>query len=270
MHLTHFLRSLLVVFSCCLISSQAATIDFEDISLSGDNTVVAEAFSSGGAEFPGSLQFDCCWTGWILSNSSLNQDLAVSPGALPEDDPLVLEHRSTAYLPPAGPGNNYAVAVLLDSAVNPNTGRTADQTTMTLPAGESVVSLQVANTTWAAHSMIKGDAFTVAFEDDDSFRLSITGYDGENTTGTVDVTLAAGRDIADDWQTISLAELGAATSLQFSLSSTSTSEFGGTNFINTPAYFAIDNVVTAPVPEPNGVALVMIGAVLIQICRRRK
>ena len=60
-----------VIITFCLTASLecglvAGVIDFEDLTLPSDNSAIAEPFTSAGAQFPGSLQFDCCWEGWIL------------------------------------------------------------------------------------------------------------------------------------------------------------------------------------------------------------
>jgi hypothetical protein len=55
-------------------------------------------------------------------------------------------------------------------------------------------------------------------------------------TGTVDFNLATGTHILNTWKCVGLRSLGTVKSLEFSLSSSDTGEFG----MNTPAYFAMD------------------------------
>ncbi|MEM9364816.1 MAG: DUF4465 domain-containing protein [Planctomycetota bacterium] len=115
-------------------------------------------------------------------------------------------------------------------------------------------SLAITNTTYAALSMLNGDAFAKKFggesgDDEDFFRVTITGRDRDGeSTGEIEVFLADYRFenadddfILDDWLTIDLTGLADATSLSFALDSTDVGQFG----MNTPAYFAIDNVTTA-------------------------
>ena len=88
------------------------------------------------------------------------------------------------------------------------------------------------------------------FTDDDWFKLEIVGQDSTGTeTGRVDFYLADFRNgastIIDDWTWINLQGLGdGVKSLAFELSSTDEGMFG----MNTPAYFAMDNL-TIVIPE---------------------
>ena len=112
-------------------------------------------------------------------------------------------------------------------------------------------SLWVTNTTYAALSMLHGDSFAKQFggmsgDDEDFFRLTITGKSGDGTdVGTTEVYLADYRfaDNADDfildhWIKVDLSDLAAAESLEFSLDSSDVGDFG----MNTPAYFAVDSI----------------------------
>ena len=163
-------------------------------------------------------------------------------------------------------GNNYGIA--FEDSFTPVTP------TISVPVGLSVSGLYVTNTTYAYFSMLDGDFFAKKFggasgNDADWFKLTATGFNGVSTTGTADFYLADFRDsnnsndyIVSDWQYFDLSGLGSATTIQFSLSSSDNGTFG----MNTPAYFAIDDV--AAVPEPASLAVLGLGvAVLV---RRRK
>ena len=65
--------------------------------------------------------------------------------------------------------------------------------------------------------------------------------------------------IVDDWSWVDLTSLGAVDKLQFGLSSTDNGFFG----MNTPAYFAMDNMV----PEPATMSLLALGG--LAVLRRR-
>ena len=147
---------------------------------------------------------------------------------------------------------------------------------ITFASDAQVVSLKVANTTYAALSMRDGDAFSKRFggpsgDDPDFFRLTIQGFDAANvSTGSVDFFLADYRfennvldTIIGSFTTLDLSSLGTLRALEFTLSSSDSGPFG----MNTPASFAIDDVVA--VPEPGsalaaGVGLIALGA----WCRR--
>jgi len=233
-------------------TTQARVIDFEDLSLPGADSAVDEVFTSNGAQFPGETVFSCCWQGWIYSNSTLNQDLTVDPGLVPNSDPTQLAQRSTAYIPPSGPPLNYAVASFVDSEVNQITGRTAFQTPILLPPGETVESIMVANTTWAANNIVNGDSFSGPFGPNDEFRLSIIGERQGSEIGTVEFVLAAAGDLVDQWTQVSLTTLHGADTLRFSLASTDTVVIGTTEFLNTPTFFAIDDIVTVSIADFDG------------------
>lgn len=168
----------------------------------------------------------------------------------------------------AGGSANYAVAYGFPGfgSIPP------DPITILLPTGYYPLSIQVTNTTYAALSMLNGDTFAKKFggtsgNDPDFFLLTIKGLDAANQqTGTIDFYLADYRFsdntldyVIDRWTTVDLSSLGPDTvALSFSLSSSDVGPFG----MNTPAYFALDNLVVTPVPEPAcwlaGLALVMI------------
>ena len=124
---------------------------------------------------------------------------------------------------------------------------------------KALASIQITNTTYAALSMLNGDAFGKVFgspndaqgnpdgtNGEDWFRLLIIGKDAQsNTTDTVIFYLADYRFvdnmqdyIINTWETVDLTPLGEVQFLEFELQSTDQGSFG----INTPAYFALDNI----------------------------
>jgi hypothetical protein len=121
-------------------------------------------------------------------------------------------------------------------------------------------SISVANTTYAARSMLEGDAFAKKFggetgSDPDWFMLTIEGFDQQQQSiGTVDFYLADYRFednqldyVVDSWVSVPLHSISEAVELQFSLSSSDVGDFG----MNTPYYFAIDQVASvAQIPQP--------------------
>lgn len=146
-------------------------------------------------------------------------------------------------------------------------------------AGVSPLSISLTNTTYAALSMLNGDGFAKKFggasgNEPDYFTLTITGFDAfDQETGSVDFYLADFRFtnsaedyVVDEWTTVDLTSLGSGvTELAFSLDSSDTGSFG----INTPTYFAFDNLTFTAVPEPATFPLI-IGMVGILIAFRRK
>lgn len=102
------------------------------------------------------------------------------------------------------------------------------------------------NSTYAALSMKNGDGFGKAFsyEDGDWFKLTIIGVDAEGeTTGEVEVYLADFRTsdaggILEEWKFVDLTPLGKVHRINFEMSSSD----GEGMWMNTPAYFCMDNI----------------------------
>lgn len=135
-----------------------------------------------------------------------------------------------------------------------------------VPEGVSLQSMQVTNTTYAYYSMLEGDQFAKKFggndgNDPDWFKLIIYGKDlAEQVIGTIEFYLADFRFadntldyILNSWATVDLTPISSARILEFSLDSSDVGDWG----MNTPAYFALDNIVfhtlgggPEVVPEP--------------------
>lgn len=159
----------------------------------------------------------------------------------------------------------------------------------TLPTGGSIEGMYITNTTYTAVSLLLGDDFTGRpFGGDDGaipdwYKMTAYGTDADGNilmdalgnALAVDYYLADNREgqmfIAKDWHYLDLSALAGAQRLYFNVSGTLTGLFG----LNTPAYFAVDDIhyrlnATA-VPEPSG--LIMGGSavsiLLLAIHRRR-
>ena len=243
----------LAIDSATISESDApTTIGFEDIGA----TIGPESFNngsdlSGGFEL-GPVSLDNSfntdfgsWSGWAISNTTdnvtagfTNQYSAITGGGSLSSD-------------------TYAVA---------NTFGQQPPTITLNDTDESFDSIEVTNTTYAALSLRDGDSFAKKFggvtgDDPDFFLLTIEGIDdaGESV-GTVDFYLADFRFddnsldyIIDQWTTVDVSSLSDAVSLQFALSSSDVGMFG----MNTPAYFAVDNIaLVSATPQPSLTAIV--------------
>lgn len=259
---------LLVILSAATTRLAAAptVVDFADLALpassyyNGSN--LAGDFASHGANFNNvyTPQFSS-WEGWSYSNVTDNTTAGYTNeySAFPGGGAILGGG--------VAPGTNYAVAYD-DGFVIP---------TITFAAPQQVVSVQLTNATYAALSMRDGDGFAKKFggdtgNDPDYFSLTITGLDAANNSlGSVLFYLADYRFannaedyIVNDWTTVNLSSLGSnVKSLTFTLESSDAGPFG----INTPAYFALDNLVL--VPEPSAAMLLLASALGLVSYRRR-
>lgn len=233
-------KMLLAVGVFCIQNTFAQTVvDFEDLTVPGADSAWlgsdgSGGFTSNGVYFENSYdtQYDY-WSGGFIYSNSTN---VTTPG---------FTNDYSAY---TGNGaensSNYAV----------NYGGSIDFTTEKLVSG-----IAITNTTYAALSMLNGDSFGKKFgssmdahgnpdgtNGDDWFRLLIIGKDAQsNVTDTVVFYLADYRfpDTLDDyivntWETVDLTPLGSVQFLEFALESSDVGQFG----MNTPAYFALDNL----------------------------
>lgn len=270
----HFVPALALLACLTARPGQALTIDFEDVGanlpIAGDFFYSGESaydpgdpdatdFSSGGATFNNGFTYfvdGCCWQGWAYSQTTddvnggfANQYSAVTGGG-------------------AGGSDTYAIAFTGGSQT------VSDVVTIVFSHELTVLSAEVTNTTYAWDSMLNGDGFAKQFggvsgDDPDYLLLRITGYDALGaSTGVIDFYLADyrfannGLDyILTDWTNVDLSGLGAVKSLDFALDGSD----AGFGYLNTPSYFALDDLIV--VPEPGSGALLGFG--LAVLARRR-
>ena len=254
----------LMITALALMTTPAladTTADFEDLTFPDGQAYYngadgAGGFESRGIEFNNSYNSSFgTWTGFSYSKKTDT----TTPG---------FTNQYSAFTGGGADGSpNYGVAF--------NSAR--GDARITFPEPRVVQSIDVTNTTYAGLSMQNGDAFAKEFggptgDDPDYFKLTVFGENGAGeTTGSVDFYLADyrfednSRDyIVDDWNEIDLTSLGSnVTGLEFALNSTDVGDFG----MNTPAYFAVDNVTTAPTPSAAGAGLLLLGGLML---RRRK
>jgi hypothetical protein len=252
-------------------STRAVTLDFEDL---GANLPIAgDAFYSGcnspsgpptdfassGATFNNdTLDFGSCfWQGWAYSQTTD----PTTPGF----------GNQYSAIPGSGAGGSATYGVAFTGG---QVGAQGPITRITFASEVSVTGAQITNTTYAALSMQDGDGFAKQFggtsgDDPDYLLLTITGRDAlDAITGSVEFALADYRFadnaldyILTQWTFVDLTGLGPVAALEFSLDSSDQS-FG---FLNTPSYFALDDLQL--VPEPGSAALLAFGLALL--ARRR-
>ena len=254
------MRYTMIVISMLLLAGSALAEDatFEETVLAPDSfyngSDLAGGVGSGGFFFNNLYDTTfLSWEGWSVSNVTDN----TTPGW----------GNQYSAIPGSGAGgsSNYGVS-WVGWNITPSASLGA-------PA-QVLDGAFFTNSTYTYFSMLNGDAFSKKFggatgDDEDWFLLTIEGFNGGASTGTVDFYLADfrfadnGLDyIIDDWTWVDLTRLGAVDKLQFGLTSTDNGVFG----MNTPAYFAMDNLV----PEPATMSLLALSGLAVLRRRNRR
>ena len=238
----------------------ALTATFDDLGLGAESTLngstLSGGYTSGGVFFENN--YDATFDSFTGFAASTTTD-ATTPGF----------GNQFSNITGSGAGGSAGFGLAFD------TGR------IVLPSLQIVLGAEFTNTTYAALSMLNGDAFAKQFggatgEDPDFFRLLIEGVDDSGgSTGVVELMLADYRFadneldfVLDQWIFQDLTSLGLVKELLFSFESSDVSIFGDVEFINTPAYFAIDNMTT--IPEPGTALLLGLGLVWMVSGRREE
>jgi hypothetical protein len=213
-------------------SAQAATIDFEDNSLAPDSYYDPQAavtWSSGGAELNHDWNYGCCWSGFTYSNKSDTTTAGFT------------NDRSAITGDGVGAGqDNYAIGY---------TG--SNDATLSFGSAQTVLGGYFTNATYTYLAMAYGDDGNETpfvkgpFEEGDFLQLTITGLGaGGESLGSLDFLLADGANVLDTWTWFDTSGLGEVHGLDFALSSSDNGLYG----MNTPAYFAMDNLSIVPLP----------------------
>lgn len=232
----------------CLAPATAATITFEELLSTPESfrngSDVAGKFTTGGAELLNSYSPDYggYWSGFAISNTTDN----TTAGYLNE---------SSAFAG-SGAGGSSAYAVSYSDS------------TMKFATSLDLTGLGASftNTTYTALAILNGEGPARAFVTGDWLKLTVTGYLDMVPTSSVEFYLAdfrTGNLLLSDWQHVDFTALGTVNELGFSLSSTDNHPLFG---MNTPAYFAMDNVLA--VPEPSAVCFVFLSGFGL-LARRR-
>jgi Domain of unknown function (DUF4465)/PEP-CTERM motif len=218
-------------------------------------------FTSGGTFFSNSNFGVDGWSGW--SYSDVFDPTTTGPSPFSTD--YLHQFAAITGTAPAGSGN-YGIEFGTGGVIN-------------LPSGTSPVSFEVTNTTYSYLAMTLGDGFATpfTFAAHSFFELKIFGWSelngGGSEVGEVDFFLANYTSPSslpvDVWTLVNLSSLAGAQSLSFDYASSDVGEFG----INTPEYFAMDDLVlSTSVPEPSSamLALTGLGILGLTVAHRRR
>lgn len=241
-------RNTLAVATIALTASvaQAAVIDFDDNALAPDSFYDPAAntvWTSGNASFEHTWNdtFNCCWGNFTYSNRTDTTTAGF------------LNDRSAITGDGFGAGqDNYAIGYTGNGGAS-----------FTFGSAQTVLGGYFTNTTYAYLAMANGDdgndpAFVKGpFGEGDFLQLTVTGLDASGgALGSLDFLLADGANVIDQWTWFDTSALGEVYGLSFALSSSDNGAFG----MNTPAYFAVDNISVVPVPAAVWLFISALGA----------
>jgi hypothetical protein len=251
----------LLLASGASVQAVQSVVDFDDLALEAESRWVGPdpngetveglygpeirgEFASHGVAFGNTVELTYnTWSGFAYSNESDN----TTPGFGNQHSAITGDGRGAG-------ADNYGLAF----AASPIGEGTFDAAalqglpTIAIPFGRSVESLWITNTTYTTFSMRDGDSFAKKFggesgDDLDWFKATAYGIDDEGAVleTSVDFYLADFRSmdntedyIVTDWIEWDLSPLAGAASLHFNFTSSDVGAFG----MNTPAYFAMDDL----------------------------
>lgn len=241
--------------------SYATTVDFEEFELNPDSDLRAVFDDDGQALAQAFFETE----GLMLSNKNAPWGFSggfmistrgdtMTPGFDPTKGEFgeVVNDSSSFAGGGSGDSDHFAIGFGYLDDLNPmDVDQLSNLPHVVLPEDQQIVAAQFTNTTWAGISMQKGDGFAKIFGgtsgvDPDFFRLTIYGSEnGVPLSESVDFFLADYRSedrqedfVLNEWQRVDLTPLSSADRLYFNLDSSDIGDFG----MNTPAYFAIDNI----------------------------
>jgi hypothetical protein len=217
-----------------------AQADFDDVELGADSfwdgSDESGAITSGGVTFLNNYNTEyMSWDGYAVSNMTDT----TTPGW------------NNQFSAITGSGHDGSANYGIGYDGTPLGAATTTFIISDAKEGLVVGGLYVTNATYPYLSMLEGDELSKKFggetgSDPDWFKLTLTGLDKDNTAcGTVEFFLAdftsespAEDYIINEWTFVDLTSLGPVVAVEARLSSSDIGEWG----MNTPAYFAIDNI----------------------------
>jgi len=256
--------ALVLVMALLPLPADGVVVDFEDLTVppagyfNGDPGTLApgdevtQPWTSGGAAFANTYGIDAdfafpYWSGFAYSD-------------VVDTTTNTFENQYAAY-----PGGGYQSATYAVAF--------ADAAAITLPSPSTVSGFRIANTTYGYLTMRDGDiyGFTQPLAAGGWFLVTATGSLGGTSTGSAEFYLADLRGdsppgLVADWEWFDLTGLGTVDAVSFAFTGSDVGPFG----LNTPTYFALDDLTySANVPEP-GASAVLAAAGLAGLAIRRR
>lgn len=146
-----------------------------------------------------------------------------------------------------GYGNMYASFAGSGASSSKNYLLATNNAGIKLSSTAQLVSMEIANSTYAALSMKNGDSFAKKFsgKDKDFFKVWVKGYAAGKVKDSLEVYLAnfqfadsTQNFIQKEWKIVDLSKFVSIDSLNFKLESKDVGQYG----MNTPGYFSLDNI----------------------------
>jgi hypothetical protein len=274
--MNRFLASALLVLSLAPAASADLIESFEGVNTAPGGYYSPSAsgpISIGGLSFSHQIDAYGNWYGWSFSSKADGSpSLVYDTNDYGQD----LQYQYSSITGSGSGGSStYAVAFTVGPVPGNGNPPRQDESILNLAPGTNPVSIDVTNTVYTYNVLAHGNSFAHAFSNanQDFLELTITGYTGLDGTGSAVGTpvtfyladyTGTNSILVDTWHTLNLSSLAGARSLRFGLISSDVTidPITGANYgTPDPAYFAADNLVTAPaaVPEPASLALLLGG-----------
>ena len=257
----HIIRRAALAAAFLSTSQAATTISYEDVNLGAPGYLNHQPFVAAGVTHSNTFTDwgggFTSWSGFAISNHA-------------DTTTAGFGNQYSSYAGGGAGGSAQFAVGYIDTFFAPTGTRLTFATSLDLAGRGAWFS----NTTYTALDMLGGSAFTKKFGGDsggdpDWLLLTLTGYLNQTATGSVELYLADFRSADDtqdyilkDWAWLGFAPLGTVDEIVFTMSSSDNSMFG----MNTPAYFAMDNLV---VPEPSATLLSALAGLAAARRRRR-
>jgi hypothetical protein len=258
----HAIRLAALAAAILTTARAATTITYEEVNLGAQGYINNTPYAAAGVNHANSFTDwgggFTSWSGFAIANHADT----VTAG---------FGNQYSSYAGGGAGGSAQFAVGYIDTFFAPNATRLAFATSLDLTGRGAWFT----NTTYTALDMLGGSAFSKKFggtsgDDPDWLLLTLTGYLNQTATGSVAIYLADyrfadnSRDyILNTWQALDFTPLGMVDEIVFTMSSSDNGPLG----MNTPAFFAMDNLV---VPEPSATLLAALAALATASRRQRR